>query len=192
MGYSYVWLPQSITPGKTYDYYTFLVKIFTRWNDEANFHSLKICKLFGWKSLRKRFIICFLIVSKSSGVDQDLIVLGAAQSISELFESKEKKNPSLRINSILCYSCWSQYYCWSALRPKITEQKWARTLYQKKLPTFFFSFCPYIFFFFCVSTLVPFTWIKSELWSILYARIIFFFMLAGLFGVVFGFPIIFC
>ena len=70
---------------------TFLVKIFTIWNDEANFHSQKICKLFGWKSLCKRFIICFLIVSKSSGVDQDPTVLGAAQLISELFMFKKKQ-----------------------------------------------------------------------------------------------------
>lgn len=45
--------------------------------------SLKMCKLFSWKSLCKKFIISFLIVSQSSGVDQDPIVLGAAQLISE-------------------------------------------------------------------------------------------------------------
>lgn len=36
-GYSYIWLPQSITQGKICACYTSLVKTFTIWNDEANF-----------------------------------------------------------------------------------------------------------------------------------------------------------
>lgn len=44
---------------------------------------VKICKLFSWKSLCKKCIISFLVVSQSSGVDQDPIVLGPVQLISE-------------------------------------------------------------------------------------------------------------
>lgn len=84
VNYSCVWLPHNITSGKTYDYYILLVKLF--WNNEANFIQWRSVDYLGRSHTIR--IISFLIVFKSTGVDQNPIVLGAAQLISEIFVFK--------------------------------------------------------------------------------------------------------